>query len=160
MLLAFFESVKYVGHLFPVSFLRVYLGYTYLNLGLSTYYSEFFKKPAVLEQLKTGLELGLVPEWYRYVIEMAIMPNWKIAAIVVMVLQGLVGVSFILGFLVRPMGVLAIAMSLHAVVMNRGIAVDFSKTLLAVNVILVWLGAGRCLGFDYFFYKRNRGIWW
>jgi thiosulfate dehydrogenase [quinone] large subunit len=77
-----------------------------------------------------------------------------------MVLQGLVGVSFILGFLVRPMGVLAIAMSLHAVVMNRGIAVDFSKTLLAVNVILVWLGAGRCLGFDYFFYKRNRGIWW
>jgi thiosulfate dehydrogenase (quinone) large subunit len=31
---------------------------------------------------------------------------------------------------------------------------------LVLFLILAWLGAGRCLGLDYFFYKRDRGMWW
>ena len=160
MLLAFFESVKYVGHLFPVSFLRVYLGYTYFHAALASYYAETYRKPQVLEQLKAGLELGLAPEWYRYVLEMAIIPNWQASMIAVLVLQFLVAVSYILGFLVRPLGLVGMAMALHIMVLQRGVAVENAKLLLAVNLMLVWLGSGRCLGFDYFFYKKNRGIWW
>ena len=41
-----------------------------------------------------------------------------------------------------------------------GIKEDFYKTILAVHVMMAWVGAGRCLGFDYYFFKRRRGIWW
>jgi thiosulfate dehydrogenase [quinone] large subunit len=37
---------------------------------------------------------------------------------------------------------------------------DFYKTILAIHLILAWVGAGRCLGFDYYFFKRRRGFWW
>ena len=34
MLQAYFESLKYVGHLLPVSFLRIFLGYFYIEQAL------------------------------------------------------------------------------------------------------------------------------
>jgi thiosulfate dehydrogenase [quinone] large subunit len=37
---------------------------------------------------------------------------------------------------------------------------ELHKLHFVLFLVLAWLGAGRCLGLDYFFYKRDRGIWW
>lgn len=71
-----------------------------------------------------------------------------------------VGVSLVIGFLVRPMGVIGIIISFHYVLFSTGYPNTLYSTFIAILVTIVALGAGRCVGFDYYFYKRHRGIWW
>lgn len=160
MLYAFFESFKYVGHLFPIAFLRVYLGYYWINVAAHIYNNGLFTASIYVEDLKSELAVSHISEWYKSILEVVVFPNWHFFSNFIVGAQFLVGLSLILGFLVRPMCLVGIIISLHYVFFSPEQVDILYMTFNAVFITLLWVGAGRCLGLDYYFYKRNRGIWW
>lgn len=161
MLVAFVESIKYVGHLLPVAFLRVFLGYYYFNQALLQLHSEYLTHAYLAEDVRAFLPRSAAPDWYKAFLETIVVPNWQIFATAVVVIHFMIGVSYILGYLVRPVAMIAVFLGL-----NMMLALGQQQTELQTTFVLVlhftlgWLGAGRCLGLDYYFYKRRRGLWW
>jgi thiosulfate dehydrogenase [quinone] large subunit len=159
VIVAFFESIKYVGHLFPLAFLRVFVGYFYLNQALLKYNGDFLTHPRIAEIISAGLAQSAAPSWYQDFLMQVAIPHWKVFSGVIVVLELLLGLSYLLGYLVRPMAMVGVLLGWFYFSVYPGHEVLY-KTLIAVHITLAWLAAGRCLGFDYYFYKRNRGIWW
>lgn len=161
MLQAYFESIKYVGHLLPISFLRIFLGYFYLdralvdlkifNIGGGGGWADLFVE---------ALNKPQIPSWYRVLLSEQVIPHWQIYAFLFIGLQFAVGISYILGYVVRPISFLAIFVCLNYVALSGVEKEIFYKLLISCHVLLAWVGAGRCLGIDYYFYKRRRGVWW
>ena len=160
MLVAFFESFKYSGHLFPVAFLRIFLGYHYLQESLHKIQGEYLEQPQLAGVVNEWLNQGVLPMWYQGWLESIVVPYWQVFAYLATVLQILVGISFIFGFLVRPFALVTSLLSLNLIFMADPSQILLQKVMFAVNFTLAWFGAGRCLGVDYFFFKKNRGIWW
>ncbi|MCM2281527.1 MAG: DoxX family membrane protein [Bdellovibrionaceae bacterium] len=161
MIVAFVESIKYVGHLLPVAFLRVFIGYYYFNQALLNMYGKFLTQPNLAEDIRSFLPNSSAPEWYKLFLEQVVVPNWQIFAYAVVAVQMVIGGSYIIGYLVRPASLLAIFLAVNMSSALGGPPSDVQSTFLIVlHFTLGWLGAGRCLGLDYFFYKRRRGIWW
>ena len=161
MLVAFVESIKYVGHLLPIAFLRIFLGYFYLNQALARLSGDFLTHAYLAEDIRAFLPRSRAPEWYKTVLESVVIPNWHYFAIALVVAQMAIGVSYIVGYMVRPLSLVAIAVgfaSLFAV--GPGPSEAQATFLMVLHFTLGWMGAGRCLGVDYFFYKRRRGVWW
>ena len=159
MFVAFFESIKYVGHLFPIAFLRVFIGYFYLNQAIEKYQSDFLSQPRLADSIAQGLSPSLSPVWYQDLLQQIVVPHWQTFSATLLTTEFVIGLSFLFGYLVRPVALIAVALSWFYLSVNPNQEVLF-KTFIAIHVTLAWLGAGRCLGFDYYFYKRNRGIWW
>ncbi len=160
MFVAFFESIKYVGHLFPIALLRVYFGYIYLNQALTRYGSDFLEEARLAESALHWLPRSLAPTWYQAFVETVLVPNWPLFAVIITVSEFLIGISFLFGYLVRPFCLLGFLLSLNMLWIYGPDMADLYRTHIAIFLTLAWLGAGRCLGMDYFFYKRRRGIWW
>lgn len=160
MFVAYLESLKYVGHLFPLAFLRVYLGWSFLSTAWDRYQSDFLTQPRIAAAITEWAPMGSAPEWYKEFLDRVVVPNWQLAAYCVVYFGFLVGVSFILGFFVRPVAILAAIVTLNFIYTSSPEVVDLHKLHLVLFLAMAWLGAGRCMGFDYFFYKRDRGIWW
>jgi thiosulfate dehydrogenase (quinone) large subunit len=159
MLVAFFESIKYVGHLLPISFLRIFLGYYYLQQALMKYQSDFLMRPRIAEQIAEWLPASHAPDWYKMFINY-LLPNWSALAFTIMAFEFAVAISYIIGYVVRPVALIGAFLSLNMLFISGPGMEDFYKTYLAIHIMMAWVGAGRCLGLDYFFYKRRRGIWW
>lgn len=159
MIVAFFESIKYVGHLFPLAFLRVFIGYFYLNQALLKYNGDFLTHPRLANLMTESLVLGTGPLWYQELLQSVAIPQWKVVSIAVVLAEFLIAISFLLGYLVRPIAILGVLLSAFYFTLYPQQDLLY-KTFIAIHITLLWLGAGRCLGFDYYFYKRNRGIWW
>lgn len=159
MFVAFFESIKYVGHLFPLAFLRVFIGYFYLSQALQKYNGDFLTQPRIADWISESLALSTAPSWYHDFLQQVVIQQWKFFSGIIVVFELLIGLSFLLGYLVRPVALLGIILSVFYLSVMPGQDIIF-KTFIAIHVTLLWLGAGRCLGFDYYFYKRHRGIWW
>jgi thiosulfate dehydrogenase [quinone] large subunit len=161
MILAFVESIKYVGHMIPIAFLRVFMGYYYLNAALASYKNGFLQRAYLAEDIRSYLPKSSAPEWFKSFLENIAIPNWQIFALSFLIVQLLIGVSYILGYLVRPFAAIAILVSVSMLWAlgphPSAIQINF---IIVIHLMLGWLGAGRCLGMDYFFYKRHRGIWW
>lgn len=167
MLVAFVESIKYIGHMLPVAFLRVFLGYYYLNQALIQLHTDFLSHPYLAEDIRAFLARSTAPEWYKSFLDVVVIPNWQIFAAAIVIAHLLIGLSYILGYLVRPMSMLAIFMGLNLLLAlgvgghQSQMTAELQTTfVLVIHFTLGWIGAGRCLGFDYYFYKRRRGIWW
>src|SRR5687768_10655179 len=101
MIVAFFESIKYVGHLLPVAFLRIFIGYYYFNLGLSNSKSGFLNFAYLAEQIRAHLPQNNAPEWYKSILDTFVIPNWQIFAYSLVIAQFTIGVSYIAGYFVR-----------------------------------------------------------
>lgn len=160
MVLAFFESIKYVGHLLPLAFLRVYLGYYFLDRALERTQGDFLLQPRLAAMLTEWLPQSNSAYWYQELIEQVVIPNWKAFAYFITYIEFLIGVSFLIGFLVRPVSLLGIFLCLNFIYGIGQPTVELHQLHLALFIVMLWLGAGRCLGLDYFFYKRQRGLWW
>lgn len=160
VLVSFFESVKYVGHLFPIALLRVYLGYFYVNQALTRWGSDFLNQPRLAEDASHWLPRSPAPAWYQAFVQDWLVPNWQVGAYVLTIGEGLIGLSFLVGYFVRPMALLGVFLNLNLLWIMGPDAAPLYQTLFAVHLTLAWLGAGRCLGVDYYFYKKRRGIWW
>lgn len=160
MFVAFFESVKYVGHLLPISFLRVFLGYYYLQSALEKFKGDFLVRPRLAAQVAEALPAIQAPQWYRLFLENALIPNWQVFAFAILGFEFAIAISYLLGYVVRPMAILAVILSLNMLVISGPQYDDMYKTFVAIHLMMAWVGAGRCLGLDYYFFKRRRGIWW
>lgn len=161
MLVAFVESVKYVGHLLPVAFLRVFLGYYYFNQALINLHGEFLSRAYLAEDIRNYIPRTTAPEWYKAALETVVIPNWQFFAVAITVMQLAIGISYIVGYLVRPFSMIAILLGLNLMLALGPHQSELQSTfMLIIHFTLGWLGAGRCLGLDYYFYKRRRGIWW
>lgn len=160
MFLAFLESVKFVGHLLPISFLRVFLGYYYFELATTNYRGDFLIRPHIAEAMSEWVPASHAPIWYKFLISTYLIPHWQTVAFVIVGLQFAIAISYLLGYVVRPVALLAVFLSLNMLFFMGPSAEELNKTFIAVHFMFAWIGAGRCLGFDYFFYKRERGIWW
>ncbi len=161
MFAAFFESIKFVAHLLPVSFLRIFFGYVYLQQAIEHYDLGWLDKPALSLWLNQALLKAEIPPWYAWLIENAAIPYWQQTTFIIIGLEAAIGISYLVGYLVRPIALIGAGMMLaqFAFVPTLDQLVNY-KILFVVHVFLAWIGAGRVLGFDYYFYKKQRGIWW
>lgn len=163
MIVAFLESFKYVGHLFPMILLRAFIGWYYLKEALEKYSGEYLFKPILSHQLSEWLpHINDQMVGYKAFIEEYVIPhpNWVFFAYGITALEFLVSISYLLGFLVRPLSILAAFLSFNLAILIGPEQSSFYLTLFVIHLTMAWLGAGRCFGIDYFFYKRQRGIWW
>ena len=160
MIVTFFESFKYVGHLFPVVVLRVYIGLYFLGTAYGKYDGDFLFRPRLAATINEFLPMSDAPFWYQRFVEALVIPNWQLFAYVLTYCEFLIGLSFVLGFLVRPLALLGLVMSLNYVYTTSPAVSGMYQAYVVIFLVLAWLGAGRCLGFDYYFFKRQRGIWW
>ena len=160
MFTAFFESVKYVGHLLPISFLRIFLGYYYLQQAMFKFQGDFLNRPRIADQMAEWIPASHAPHWFKVFVSSQMIPNWHTVAFIICGLEFGIAVSYILGYVVRPMALLGVGLCIVTMFISGPQSEDFYKTFLAIHVVLAWVGAGRCLGFDYYFYKRRRGFWW
>jgi thiosulfate dehydrogenase (quinone) large subunit len=160
MFQSFFDSIRYVGHLLPLSLLRIFVGYFYLQQFLLDWKKHIIQNTNVSEVIIDALTSDRIPYWYRYFLNEQVIPHWEIYAFLFIGLQLLVAISFLLGYMVRPLSLVAIFLCAIYMTISQNQYELFFKLLIACQVVFLWLGAGRCLGFDYYFYKRYRGLWW
>lgn len=161
MLIAFVESIKYVGHLLPISFLRVFIGYSYFNQALVAARGDFLAHAYLAEEIRAFLPGSPAPEWFKMALDSLVIPHWQVFAVGLIAVQFAIGVSYILGYLVRPFALLGIVLGVCLLWALGPQPNEIESTFMMVlHFTLGWIGAGRCLGMDYYFYKRHRGIWW
>ncbi len=160
MILAYIESFKYVGHLWPITFLRWVIGWQYFRMAMNHIHSQFLSHPYLSEQLRMKMEgVGLIHGYLRFW-EVLVQENWLVVSYVIVATELLIGASYFLGYLVRPVSLWAAFVSLHLywLVEAQG---DMSQLFACyIHLTFCLLGAGRCLGLDYYFYKSRRGLLW
>jgi len=160
MLVSFFESFKYVGHFVPIAVLRMILGFKIFSKAVEHYQGDFLKQPILAAMINEWLPQSSAPAWYIYYMDNFVVSNWQIFSYTITYIEFLIGVSFILGFFIRPVSIIGLLLSLNFLWISEPNISAFYGVLIILFIVLGWLGAGRCLGVDYFFYKRKRGIWW
>lgn len=160
MLVSFFESIKYVGHLYPIAFLRIYLGYYFFDYALARTQGDFLSQPRLAAIVMDSLPQSNLPVWYAQFLQYVVVPNWQYFAYLITYCEFIIGISFLLGLLVRPTSLLAVVLLVNFIYAGAYTNSSLNQVFLVLFIIMAWVGAGRCLGMDYFFYKRQRGIWW
>lgn len=160
MIFAFVESIKYVGHLLPISLMRIFLGYYYFHQAYIKLNSDFLTKPIISGQISEWLPSSSATNWYKIFVNSQILPHWQGLAFTIIGLEFAIGFSYMIGYVVRPMGILAALLTFNIIYFSNPIFEDSYKILIIIHIVLAWVGAGRCLGIDYYFFKRQRGIWW
>ena len=160
MLQAYFESIKYVGHLLPISFLRIFLGYFYIDLVLKDWGQFLAGVGGYSDVFVEALNKSQIPPWFRLLLSEHILPYWQTYAFFIIGIQLIIGISYIIGYVVRPVSMMAVFLGFVYLLIYPINQEIFFKLLIACHIVLAWVGAGRCLGLDYYFYKRRRGIWW
>ncbi len=160
MIVSFLESIKYVGHLIPMAFLRIFLGSYFLQSALMKFHGDFLLRPKLAAQFSETLPTLELPVWYRQVLEKLLITHWQTFAFVILGIELAIGISYIIGYVVRPMALLASLICIQFLILSVGLQSDLYKLFLVIHLTLAWVGAGRCLGVDYYFYKKRRGFWW
>lgn len=160
MVVSFFESIKYVGLTLPLSFMRIFIGYVFFQRAWNRLEGDYLMQPRLAALISESLPTSEAPYWYIRFLEDVVIPNWKVFAYILTYCEFLLGLSFIVGFLVRPACLVGIFLCANALYLSVGVENTLYQTYVALLILMLWMGAGRSLGFDYFFYKRRRGIWW
>ena len=113
MLQAYFESLKYVGHLLPIAFLRIFLGYFYLVQAFKDWKTHVLGNAVINDFFIEALSQAKMPYWYRFLLSEHLLPHWNIYAFILVGVQFLIGLSYILGYVVRPTSILALVFCLN-----------------------------------------------
>jgi len=162
MIKTYLYSFGYSGLMFPVAFFRIYIGYVFLTSSFDKINSDYLIHPLISAKIIEWLPYSAAPEWLKSWLELEVLPNesWKILAYSFTYFEFFIGVSFIFGLLVRPAAVMGmLLMSVYMLIFGLELILYY-KILFFVFLMLFWLGAGRCIGLDYFFYKKYRGYLW
>jgi thiosulfate dehydrogenase [quinone] large subunit len=160
MFIAFFESFKYMGHLWPIALLRVYVGYFFLHAGIHKIQEGVLSDPAFQTTLQKWITDHPHNQAFVTMAQTWLVNHWQMTSEALVIAQIVVGICFILGFMVRPAALIAIVLSMSFMASVGSEAVTMNKIFIVLNGSLFLVAAGRCFGFDYYFYKRVRGIWW
>src|SRR6476620_8100499 len=112
MLVAFFESVKYTGHLVAISFLRIFLGYYYLQGFLAKFNGDFLVRPRIAEMISHNLPASHAPEWIKWILSTYMVGHWQGLAFTVLGVELAIAISYIIGYVVRPVALMAAVLTL------------------------------------------------
>ncbi len=160
MILAYIESFKYVGHLWPITLLRLLMCWQYFRMAMHHIQSSYLQHPYLSEQLRLKMETMGVLNSYLHFWEVLIQENWLIVSFVVVGSELVIAVSYLLGYLVRPVSLWAAFLSLHLFWLVEAQGDSTQLFAFFIHLTFCLLGAGRCLGVDYYFYKSRRGLLW
>lgn len=160
MFVSFLESIKYVGHMIPLAFLRIFVGYYYFQSAMNRFSGDFLTRPKIAESISEFLPLSQAPEWYKMVMTTTMISQWQVLAFAITGFEFAIAIAYLAGYLVRPVAILGIFLSVNMIFLSGPLTEDLNKLFLAIHIVMGWIGAGRCLGVDYYFYKRRRGLWW
>ena len=157
MIASYLESIKYVGHMWPVALIRILLGYHYFSMALTRLQSGYLEHAYLSERFKlVGDESGLYFEFFKSLVQ----SQWLLMTSIIIGVELIIGLSYTLGFLIRAVSLLGFLLSLHLYLFF-----DFGDSpgqiyLAYVHLLFCLIGAGRCLGVDYYFFKSRRGLLW
>jgi thiosulfate dehydrogenase [quinone] large subunit len=160
MFTAFFESFRYVGYFYPIAILRIFIGYRFLQSGLDRLSGDYLIQPRLAAEVSQWLPQSAAPVWYKNLLSDYMVQNWQVFSYIIMYCEFLVGLSFIFGFIVRPSALVGFLLCANILFISSPSTSELYQLYMFAILILFWLGAGRCMGFDYFFFKRQRGLWW
>ncbi len=160
MFLSFFESFKFLGHQWPLSLFRIFIGYVFLQAGIGKLQLHFLTEPVLQETIYKWMSQGIDNPSFLHFLQTVVLPHWQIFSYLVTFGELAVGLSYIFGFLVRPAAIAGIIMNFNFM-MSAGFESQLlNQLLIGVHLIFFAAAAGRAIGFDYYFYKKVRGIWW
>lgn len=160
MVLAFLESIKYVGHLWPIALLRLFICAQYFRMASLHIDSGFLEHPYLSEQLRLKAEGVEALNIYLSFWSTIIQENWLIVSYIIVATEVIVACSYLLGYLVRPVALWAAFLSLHLFWLIEAHGEFMQLFVFSIHLCFCLVGAGRCLGVDYYFYKSRRGILW
>lgn len=145
--------------MFPVAFIRIIIGFQTLSLVFWRINTGYLDHPNISERLDLstgGIEGGLYFEIFKNLIQ----SQWLLMTYVLLIIESLISISYILGFGVRIASALGMILSLHIYAFFNFESSPGQIYLFYVHALFLWLGAGRCLGLDYYFFKSRRGLLW
>lgn len=151
------ESIRYIGHYFAFCFLRIALGLYVFRLGLEKWSGEYPRLAGNITQwaIKNQPPLFIETLFIDY-----IRVYWSTVSQFQMGFEILTGFLLIIGFCVRPVSLLLVAYFWFFSYIEPKTSWQFINLFLISLFAISWAGAGRCLGIDYYFYKRRRGFLW
>ena len=162
MIKTYLYSFGYAGLMFPVALFRICIGYIFLSSSFDKINSDYLIHPLISAKITEWLPYSTAPEWFKNWLELDIIPNdnWKILAFAFTYFEFFIGVSYLFGLLVRPASIMGMFLMLSYILVFGSGLVVYYQLLFFVFLMLMWVGAGRCMGLDYFFYKKYRGLLW
>ncbi len=102
---------------------------------------------------------GTSPSYHSFLHDWVI-PHWQLFAYILTFGEMAIGISYVIGFLVRPASLAAMILLINIMLGQGPESYTIGEIYFAANAMIFMVSAGRCVGFDYYFYKRVRGIWW
>ncbi len=136
------------------------MGFYFLREGFANLKGAFLNQPLLAEMIREWSPSSGAPLWYKELLDVLVLPQWQLASYSIVYLQFIIGISFLFGFFVRPVSLLGFLLAWNFIYWSPVELQDFYRLQMACFFVLFLIGAGRCLGIDSYFYKRNRGIWW
>jgi len=146
--------------MYPVAFVRLIVGWHYLSSVLTRINSGYLDHAYISERLNLSAGGELAPGFYFDIFKSLIQGQWLLMTYVLIALEVVIGISYILGFGVRIASVLAMMLSLHIYFYFDFAASPGHIYLFCIHFLLFSVGAGRCFGLDYYFFKSRRGLLW
>ncbi|MBE8162746.1 MAG: DoxX family membrane protein [Bdellovibrionaceae bacterium] len=160
MFYSFLESIKFTAHIFPLAIFRIGIGFYFLNQSMDKLNTNYLVTPRLARDLSELLSSSQASVNFKYFISEAVIPSWQFFAYLLFFLQLFIGFSFISGFLVRISSILGVVLCTFYLLIEVSSITPFFQILLLSFISMGFIGAGRCLGMDYFFYKRYNGWLW
>jgi len=160
MVAAYLESIKYIGHLWPIALMRVFIGTLYAQLALGRLNEGYLDHPFLSEKMQIAGESFVAGGMYFEMLKSTIQNNWYLASAILIGCELLISGAYFIGFGVRVVGLLAMLLSIHSYLFFGAVGGESQFYLFYIHLMFVLMGAGRCLGLDYYFYKSRRGILW
>ena len=159
MIQAYLESIKYVGHLWPLALIRIVIGYQYLSLVFSRLQMGYLEHAYITERLILS-DNPASSGFYFEMLKALVQGQWLFMTYLLLIFEVVIGLSYVTGFLVRIGSLMGIFLSLHLYWFFDFAGSPGQIYMLYIHILFCLLGAGRCLGFDYYFFKSRRGILW
>ena len=110
MLASFLESIKYVGHMYPVAFVRIVLGYQSLAMVVSRVNTGYLENAYISDRLNLssgGEASGLYFDLFKSLIQ----GQWLMMTYVLIIFEVIIGCSYVVGFGVRVASLLGMLLS-------------------------------------------------
>ena len=160
MIVAYLESIKYIGHMWPLAIFRILIGYIYARTALSRIQAGYLEHAYISERLQIGGDAVTNPSMYFEFFKTMVQSQWLLFTSVFIGLELLIAASYIVGYGIRITALMAMILSLHTYFFFDFAGSDSQQYLFYIHFLFLLLGAGRCFGLDYYFYKSRRGILW
>jgi uncharacterized membrane protein YphA (DoxX/SURF4 family) len=148
-----FKEPTYLGYL---TLPRIVMGAFFLQVGIAKLSPKFLSGEQLATQLSRAASDPIL--WHRDFILQTVIPHAHAFAYLVCFGEIAIGVSFILGLLVRPSALFALLDNLNIyfaiAISNGGAQAGLNLIYMALEIVFLFASAGRALGIDALLKRR------